>query len=143
MRKTIGEAGLLSDDTRSEVLFRECTSTYRAYNPSGLRVLRYKVDGGIITIGSRCDYLLGIVSRRECYLIELKGSDIKKAAEQILATLDALGPRFDKYVVSARIVLTRTPRPDLRSSILIKLERQIARLGGRVFRANRELSEQL
>lgn len=50
----------------------------------------YKIDGVVIKVGSRCDYLLMNEEARIAYLIELKGSDLVKAAEQLEATENVL-----------------------------------------------------
>ncbi len=62
---------------------------HRAKNPAGDYVTHYKIDGNVIKAGSRCDYLLLNEESRMAYLIELKGSDLVKAAEDILCNFSA------------------------------------------------------
>jgi hypothetical protein len=130
VRSSIGERGLLSDDKRVIALFKEGGRQYRADNPGRKRILRYRVDGEMIERGERCDFLLGLPRQSHVYLIELKGTNLKKAARQILATLDALHDRIERYVPHGRVVLRRIQRPDLRSADVIALERKLAVLGG-------------
>ncbi len=79
----------------------------------------------------KCDYGLAVCeipeSRSTLYLIELKGSDLEKAASQINTTISVLNERIQrlKLRVRARIVLARVQRPDMRSYHYTKLERRI------------------
>lgn len=141
MRKQIGEKGLLTDDNRITPSFDENGVSYRAQNPNRLRVLRYRIDGGMICDGKRCDFALGIPAVNAFYLIELKGCDLRKAVDQLLATLANLKQSLEHYTVHGRIVLSRIPRPDLRSSDIIRLERQLAGRSGTLKKACRMMEE--
>mgnify|MGYP000911450238 CR=1 FL=1 len=60
------------------------------HNPNSYAVIKTRVDGCEIVKGLRCDFMMEIVESnydgiRE-YYIELKGTDLTKALEQILAT---------------------------------------------------------
>ena len=63
-----------------------------------------KIDGNVIKAGSRCDYLLLNEESRMAYLIELKGSDLVKAAEDILCNFSARIKRFTVFVVCGIIL---------------------------------------
>jgi hypothetical protein len=143
MRERIGVKGLISDDARFSVSFNQRGREYRAENPMARRVLCYKVDGGVIEDGERCDFALGIPSFEVVCLIELKGKDLKKAASQILSTIQILGNKIEPYVIHGRIVLSRVSRPDLRSSVLIQLERTLAQRGGTVRRSTNIMEENI
>lgn len=75
-------------------------------------VYHYKIDGGVITFGLRCDYLLWNETKHHIYFIELKGSDIKHALDQIEETDNYLKIHFPLEMglvknKSYRIVLNR------------------------------------
>lgn len=61
------------------------------HNPNLYEVIKTRVDSCMIVNGLRCDFMMEIVDRnylgkfRE-YYIELKGTDLTKALNQILAT---------------------------------------------------------
>ena len=59
---------------------------HKGLNPRKAYVTQYQIDGVVIKTGSRCDYLLMNEESQTAYLIELKGSDLVKAAEQLEAT---------------------------------------------------------
>ena len=63
---------------------------------------RIQVDGCAITEGIRCDNLLIDWNNNE-YFVELKGSDVAKAIEQIMATIPRLhqaGANVRAFIVS-------------------------------------------
>lgn len=72
-------------------------------------VYKYKIDGGIITNaqqGSRCDYIVeankGDINN--AFIIELKGSDVEQAIEQIKATINRYRSELRSYYIRPRIV---------------------------------------
>ena len=93
---------------------------HRAKNPAGDYVTHYKIDGKVIKAGSRCDYLLLNEESRMAYLIELKGSDLVKAAEQLEAnkckTQEVRSSAYRKYQIrwKGRLMLrTRAIEEDI------------------------------
>lgn len=75
-------------------------------------VYQYKVDGTIIQEGLRCDYLVWNERKKHIYYIELKGSDLEHALEQLDATEKTLKERFPMEMksckqVSYRVVLNK------------------------------------
>lgn len=56
---------------------------HKANNVSNSEVTHYQIDGEVIKTGDRCDYLLMNETSKTAYLIELKGSDLVKAASQL------------------------------------------------------------
>lgn len=76
-------------------------------NKNGSYVRQYRVDGGVVPKsyeGARCDYLLLNDDRKRAYYIELKGSDIRKAMQQIDVSVAMLQPDHPGYTVYRRIV---------------------------------------
>src|SRR5713226_9214695 len=122
MRAALGYVGLIADDTRQTIVFSGEGKRYEGRNTNRKRILQYQIDGGMLTSGMRCDYALGVEVERKFVLVELKGKHLRHAAMQILATIGQLGGRLNNLAIHARIVLSRTPRPDIRSSELISLE---------------------
>ena len=95
---------------------------HRGNNVAGAYVTHYKVDGVIIKSGNRCDYLLMNEDVRNAYLIELKGSDLVKAAEQLEATEQILGSELSGYRVHYRIVANKCKTQEIRSSAYRKYQ---------------------
>lgn len=143
MRAKLGDQGLISDDKRAILSVTENARTYRILNPRGLRLLCYRVDGGMLISGRRCDYAIGVTDDMRLFLVELKGKNLREAAAQLLATLDVIAHRVQSCSVHARVVLSKFPRPDLRASTVIALERKLASWKGSFKRQCRELDETL
>lgn len=142
MPNRFGTDGLLSNDTRKLVTFKENNMQYIGINDSLKQVIRYRVDNGNINdTAKKCDTAAYLPSDSTIYLVELKGCDIKKACEQILNTMATLGDKLEGLTVHGRAVCSRIPTPDIRSSQVIKLERELAKRKGTFQKASRKLSE--
>lgn len=142
MKIKFGTTGLLSDDRRTVAQFNENGMIYRGINNTNKKVLRYRIDGAMISGGvKKCDHALGLPEEQILYLIELKGSDLKKAAEQIYETISALRDKLDGMIVHGRAVCSRIPKPDLRSSQIIRLERALAQRQGSFFKQSKIIEE--
>lgn len=68
---------------------RNNRSKFRLLNPKRVFIKIIRVDDCAIKEGIRCDYLLVLPSRQEIY-IELKGSDVRHAVDQIARSIDLL-----------------------------------------------------
>ena len=91
-------------------------SIYRYINQSRQSVAKIRVDGGLVsdTSTKKCDWLLVNKDSATAFFIELKGSNLTRAIEQINATLDLLWTGIKKTGIrtaNARIVLSKIPRP--------------------------------
>ncbi len=79
-------------------------------NPAGIVVEKITVDGCQLTDGVRCDFLVRYDKNE--HFIELKGSDINHAFEQLSRTITLLGENNCKkrncYVISSRSPLSAT-----------------------------------
>ena len=65
------------------------STTYTYENNSLNTLTKYRVDGCLINDERpKCDYLLLNCSKKKSYFIELKGSDLIKAVEQINSSID-------------------------------------------------------
>jgi len=118
-------------------------STKYIYTNNSLDELsKYIVDKCLIDDdGSKCDFLLLNCSKKISYFIELKGSDLIMAVKQIDRSIDILYKDFKTFSVEARIVLTRVNTTDLKSSELIRLEKKLKKLNGKLIKHSRQLIE--
>jgi hypothetical protein len=118
------------------------TTTYRYENNSTNHLSKYRVDGGLIAKDeAKCDYLLLNCDQKKSFFIELKGSDLIRAVEQIDKSIDLLQAHIPDFAVYARIVLTRTNTIDLTHLKYLKLKKKVERLKGDLKKKNRLLSE--
>jgi hypothetical protein len=87
------------------------TSTLYLLNPQEQEVERIEVDGCAITVGLRCDWLVCVEEggSREEIFVELKGSDINHAIQQIEATIPQLSSDATQGRKRCLIALTRNP----------------------------------
>jgi hypothetical protein len=103
---------------------------------------KYRVDGGLIVDDiAKCDFLLLNCSQKQAYFVELKGSDIIRAIDQIDSSIDFLKPQLDDTKIFARIVLTRANTIDLKSTKYLRLEKKIKLLNGNLKQQTRILKE--
>lgn len=93
------------------------TSTLKFENPGKRRVEKIEVDGCVITAGRRCDWLLCTDEddHRQDIFVELKGSDIEGAIQQLEATLPQLARDVRLVLLRCYVVHTRfrMPQPDI------------------------------
>lgn len=124
----INDPSIHCNDNRSRLVLEDRSGGKSRYNGIKIHNVDYtvfKVDGGLMTIGcgKQCDYALYSTSTNTLRLIELKGSNIEEAFEQILNTFSVLiqrrGVVLDKF--HARIVTSKTRSPALRSINRTKL----------------------
>ena len=88
------------------IVSTENKRTHKGINQSSC-VYHYKIDGDVISKEDRrlrCDYILENESLREVYIIELKGTDVEHAADQIESTLEIFNNKLKGYVIKPRIV---------------------------------------
>lgn len=144
MPNRFGNIGLLSADNRKIVQFEENGMVYKGINNGLKHALRYDVDGAMISGGTkRCDKAIFLPDSETVYLIELKGTDLKKAAEQISQTMLTLHSNLDGCVVHGRVICTRIPTPDIRSTQVMRLELALAKKNGTFRKGCRLLSEDI
>jgi len=112
-------------------------------NQSSDYLSNYRVDGGLISYDEtrKCDYLLLNCEKKQSYFIELKGSDIISAVDQIDKSIDLLKNKLPGFSFFARIVLTRVNTHDLRDPRLEKLERKVNTLNGDLKKQSRFLED--
>lgn len=79
--------------------------------------------------------------RKHSYFIELKGSDLIRAVEQINRSIDELKNNLTDFTFSARIVLTRVNTIALKSVEILRLSKKVKLLGGDLKKQTRLLEE--
>ena len=99
-----------------------------ANNRNASEIYKYRVDGEMIQSGEKCDYLLWNASNNTIYLLELKGSKLEKALDQLDETEAWLKKNIlqdiEKQTMNYRVVLNRVPTHSLNSVRTTKFIRQ-------------------
>src|SRR5438045_331972 len=93
------------------VLDGKRTTKFYLLNPSQRRVEQIVVDDCAIMAGQRCDWLIRLnddTSKEEIY-VELKGSDVYHAVEQLRSTIPQLSANSSKFKKRCFVVFTRNP----------------------------------
>lgn len=90
---------------------------HRALNMDACLVTQYRIDGDVIRDASICcDFLVMNDDRRDAYLIELKGSDIDHALDQLEATAARFQTELREYRVRYRLVCSRVKTQAMHST---------------------------
>lgn len=94
-------------ETKDSVIkFQEKKSVIRFHNPNHRPYKCIKVDGCAIKEGERCDNVLCSANEQEERYVELKGSDVPHAIEQLRTSIRRLGEhdcnRYS-YVVCTKV----------------------------------------
>lgn len=100
--------------------------THIAETPQSHCVRQFKVDGEVFPFGGngpkRCDYLLLDDSAGHAYYIELKGSDIRRAIQQVESSITEINPSIG-YEVHCRIIF-RTFTQEVKSAEILRWKRR-------------------
>ena len=99
----------ICSERKKVIVSEENHRKHVANNVDGDTVLQFRIDGGIIPRSSavlRCDYLVMNTVKNKAYPIELKGTDVKHAVEQIRSTLSYLGGELSAFEILPRIIYT-------------------------------------
>jgi hypothetical protein len=100
-------------DTRAKIAVKEKKSQWTFYNDKKKCVCLIRIDECVIT-GSetkKCDYLFLVCGDTEkiAFFVELKGSNLEHACEQIYSTIKKLKEHLGPFCLYARIAVTRFP----------------------------------
>ncbi|MEE0133380.1 MAG: hypothetical protein U0I22_06225 [Treponema sp.] len=121
-----------SCDCRSKIICEENKIKYIAHNPNEKCVYKIKVDEGLIKEQVRCDWAVAVVSNEdfleEIFLVELKGSDIDHAFEQITGTMSILSTKCSAKKWFARVVCSKVSSPQLNGINYKKLDKKLKEL---------------
>lgn len=107
-------------DNRSILVFEEKGRKLTLTNRNSLETIRIKVDGCEINDHSmRCDFMLIINDLHQDIYIELKGTDLSRAKEQILATKQKLGSNTESkaYIVCSRVPKSGTDNQNIKREL--------------------------
>ena len=133
----------VKDCVDANIVFEQNRRRVCFYNPDRQICKCVQVDGCAITEGIRCDNMLTSHDERCEYFVELKGTDVKHAIEQLRVSIQTLGEFTDDrsaYVVSTNVApaLTTTIqrakrdfRTKLQSELIIKEKQADIRLNKR------------
>lgn len=106
--------------------------TFRLINDSGFKFTVYKVDSCLIKDNNerKCDYLFIVDKKQEraAYFVELKGTGLADAIDQILNSIDILYKSINEYKICARIVGKRVT-PNIKSR-RARLDERLRQFGG-------------
>lgn len=122
---------LFKDKSRCEPYQKIITSsenkkTHKLYNDNLNEIYQFKVDGDIVTDDSiRCDYIVENATNKILYIIELKGSDLKHAVEQIEATINRFSTSIRNYCLYPRIVC-KSNTHKIEDSLIIRFKKKYA-----------------
>ena len=98
---------------QKKIISQESGNRHVVDNPYQIEVYQYHVDGDIIpkddTSGERCDYIVEASKQSKpiAFIIELKGSDLLKAINQIEATISRYKQQLANHGIYPRIVCRR------------------------------------
>ncbi len=100
--------------------------THKAMNPGGgFDVRHYRLDGNLVQNQTCCDFLLLNDTGKKAYFIELKGQNVKRAVEQLLAGEALCKDNLEKYEPDYRIVASKSRTHDLQPNNFRKLLAQV------------------
>jgi hypothetical protein len=106
--------------------------TFRLVNDSKFTFAHYRVDACLIKDNNeqKCDHLFIIDKKQECaaYFVELKGTGLADAINQILNSIDILYKSLHEHKIYARIVGKRVT-PNIKSR-RAKLDEKLKQFGG-------------
>lgn len=113
---------------------------HKGMNTQKAYVTHYLIDGKVIKAGSRCDFLFINEDTKTAYLIELKGSDLVKAASQLEETERILHQELLAYRVLYRIVANKCKTQEIKSSAYRKYQ---LRWKGRLLLQTKRIEEEI
>lgn len=131
-------------DRRTNIVVSDSSSTkYVGLNPEKKAFSLFRIDGYVIPNQNKlkCDYLLVRCIDNNSFFVELKGSDLVHAANQIISSIKELTGVLEGHVIHARIVLTKTPSLRLPHASLVRLDELVRATGGNLRRENVQLNE--
>lgn len=130
-------------DNRALIRVEEQKKCYTAKNINKHLVCLARIDGCLITEGLKCDYLLLKLNDEKAYFIELKGSDLLHAIDQLDRSIEVLKAKILSFQLNARIVLSKVYAPDLKSNKFKRLEKKLMKSGGSILKKEKVLEEEI
>jgi len=106
--------------------------TFRLINNHQFVITVFEVDSCLIKDNNekKCDFLLLVDKKQECraYFVELKGTDLTGAIQQVLNSINILYKSLHEHKIYARIVGKRVT-PNIKSR-RVKLDERLKQFGG-------------
>lgn len=112
----------LCSERQSVIVSKENGRQHIAKNKDRNQVRQYQIDGVILKRQTACDYLVLNDDKKTAYFIELKGTDIIHAGEQLEAGANALKGQLSGYRPHFRIVATKIGTHKIHDSRYRKFE---------------------
>lgn len=128
----LGERCIKFADRRKNAVVEENKKEFIVRNSKEKLIIAYHVDGCLIKQGKCCDYLVIITEDRVAHFIELKGTDIEKAVEQLNISIDQLLSALKGNKINAWIVSSRVKTPAIKSTKIMKLQKKLKQLNGKL-----------
>ena len=122
------------DNRQREVVSEESENCHIVKNPSQYCIYHYHIDGDIIpkddTSGERCDYILEAATQPKptAFIIELKGSNLLKAARQIEATITRYKQQLANYEIHPRIICHYITTNAIHNNVFIRFKDKYPKL---------------
>lgn len=116
------------DGRQPNYVSKEKQCTHIGKNVNASHVEQYKVDGEVFPAGSgpeRCDFLLLNEDAQTAYYIELKGSSIPKAIQQLTNTVTLLRPRHPQCGRIFYRIIYRSGSHETHSSGTLRWKRKV------------------
>lgn len=99
------------------VVSKENGNEHILQNTSGREVYQFLIDGDIVRgrAGERCDYIVEVdnANAHTAYAIELKGSDLNKAIDQIGKTVEDYATALSQCNILPRIIIHKVVTHDV------------------------------
>jgi hypothetical protein len=102
------EKNIKFEENRKSILFK---------NANNRTFIKVQVDGCQIIEGERCDNLLVNVENGDEYFIELKGTDVGHALQQLDRSLEILSDKSDKNKKVSVFIISANVSPKLSTKI--------------------------
>ena len=122
----------LCDKRQKRIVSKEKRSSHTAVNKNGQLVRQYLIDGDVIKDKHviKCDYLVLNDEKKTAYFIELKGSKVLHAIEQIEETAKRLRPCLLEYQFYYRIVFSGSCTHGVKDDVFWKWQHKCGRARG-------------
>lgn len=136
------------NDNRKRCVLEETKGVkYIISNINDIEYVVLKIDNGLINTNAskQCDFAIYIPSSDTVRFIELKGSNLDDAFEQLLETINVLiaKPNISLNKLQARIVVRKAKAPAIRSLKKTKLEKIVKSFDGDLLYKSKEFTEQV
>lgn len=97
--------------TNQKIVVKENKSTFCILNTNGNQIEKIQVDGCLLDNRvEKCDWLFFVPHSNQALYVELKGSDISKAGQQLESTIMATANRFENCIKNCYVTTSKVPK---------------------------------